>query len=177
MRNTQKNTQIKYLTPEELMKLYETANIIIYDIRETDEFEREHIADAINTPLSTFNACDYTQKHPSNTIVFYCQAGTRTQANITNFKKITHDIVYLLKGGLNAWKKAKYPTLHDKEKRIPIMQQVQITIGTIILISLALGVTLSLYFLIICALIGLGLLIAGFTGYCGLAKLLSYIKN
>ena len=51
------------------------------------------------------------------------------------------------------------------------MQQVQIAIGWIILISYLLSFSINFNFIYLTILISLGLIFAGFTGFYGLAKI------
>ncbi|WP_216657596.1 YgaP family membrane protein [Gluconacetobacter entanii] len=52
------------------------------------------------------------------------------------------------------------------------MRQVQITAGTIVLTGVLLGLIVSPVFFGISAFVGVGLMFAGVTGWCGMANLL-----
>jgi hypothetical protein len=54
-----------------------------------------------------------------------------------------------------------------------IMRQVQVVAGTLILLGVGLGVLLSPWFFALSGFVGAGLVFAGVTGWCGMAKLLS----
>lgn len=85
----------------------------------------------------------------AQTLVFYCLSGMRTaQAAAVLAAAADGRTAYILEGGLQAWKKAGLPTVADRSAPIGIMRQVQI---------------------------GAGLLTAGLTGFCGMAKLLSHM--
>jgi hypothetical protein len=56
---------------------------------------------------------------------------------------------------------------------LPLMRQVQITVGFLSAAGAALALTVNLRFALIPLIIGCGLLFAGLTGFCGLAVLLA----
>jgi hypothetical protein len=53
------------------------------------------------------------------------------------------------------------------------MRQVQIVVGTIVAACSTLAILVSPWFAVLSGLMGLGLLVAGSTGTCGMAALLS----
>jgi rhodanese-related sulfurtransferase len=144
---------------------------ILVDIREPNEYAREHILKARHVPLSGFDKADFTDEAEKSAI-FCCKSGMRTTNNIerilaTGFKK-----VYLLDGGIDAWKKAGLPVHLNKKAPIEIMRQVQITAGSLALGGTLAGIYINPDFLIVPAFIGAGLTFAGISGRCGLAHVL-----
>jgi len=55
---------------------------------------------------------------------------------------------------------------------MPIMRQVQVVVGFMVLLSSALAALVSPWFLLLTGFFGAGLLFAGLTGTCGMAALL-----
>jgi len=80
---------------------------------------------------------------------------------------------YILGGGIEAWKAAGLPVTRDAKAPLELMRQVQIAAGGLALLGFALGVTINPGFHALSGLIGAGLLFAGATGWCGMAKLLA----
>ena len=58
-------------------------------------------------------------------------------------------------------------------KRLPVDRQVQLIVGPMVLTSVALGLSVSPWFLAVTAFFGAGLTFAGATGTCGLARLVT----
>jgi hypothetical protein len=56
---------------------------------------------------------------------------------------------------------------------LPLMRQVQITVGFVSAMGAALALIINPWFAVIPLLAGCGLLFAGLTGFCGLALLLA----
>ena len=55
----------------------ESDKAILIDIRETDEFAREHVPGAHLVPLSGFDTADFPHDH-EKIAVFHCASGNRT---------------------------------------------------------------------------------------------------
>ncbi len=65
------------------------------------------------------------------------------------------------------------PVKEDKSQPLPLMRQVQIVAGALILLGVALGYAFSSGFFLLSAFVGAGLTFAGITGFCGMARLLA----
>lgn len=71
-----------------------------------------------------------------------------------------------------AWKKAKFPITVNRKVPISLMRQVQIIVGSLVVIGVLLGLTLSPWFVLLSAFVGAGLAFAGLTGTCAMASIL-----
>jgi hypothetical protein len=107
------------------------------------------------------------------TVIFHCQSGNRTCMNFDRLEAVGLPEVYVLEGGLGGWKQAGLPTRLDRKQPIELQRQVMIAAGTLILIGLVLGFLISPWFIALSAFMGCGLVFAGISGWCGLAKLLA----
>jgi rhodanese-related sulfurtransferase len=104
----------------------------------------------------------------------------RTRQNEGRFSGINTDEVFILEGGLNEWKKAGCVIAKNNKTPLPIMRQVQIAAGTLIVLGAILSYLVSSWFVLVSGFVGVGLIIAGLTGFCGMANLLMmlpYNKN
>lgn len=71
---------IANLTPAEAQaQIAQGARLI--DIRDADEYAREHIPDAELVPLATLTSGAPLNARAGETVIFHCQAGSRTQNN------------------------------------------------------------------------------------------------
>ena len=73
---------------------------------------------------------------------------------------------------MGQWKRCGLTTEVNRKAPLDIMRQVQIVVSLMVLIGVILSYAISPYFIILTIIAGLGLLIAGVTGYCGMANLL-----
>ncbi|HAT1611885.1 TPA: DUF2892 domain-containing protein [Raoultella planticola] len=161
------------LSPEEARaQIAQGARLI--DIRDADEYAREHIPDAELVPLAALNNGAVLRTAADETVIFHCQAGSRTQNNAIRLLAAAAPAqVKLLVGGIQAWKAAGLPVKEDKTQPLPLMRQVQIAAGALILLGVALGYGVSSGFFLLSAFVGAGLTFAGITGFCGMARLLA----
>lgn len=164
------------ITPETAKKWLSTQEAILIDVREPMEFRSESIPNAMNMPLQTLDASHLTSNiHKDKKVIFQCLSGNRSQQACDRLKAA--DLIgsfYTLEGGLSAWKKAGFPTQKSKNCTIcfPIDRQVHILLGLLIIIGVVTGIYHP-YGYGIPLFIGLGLLNAGLTGWCGMARLMS----
>ena len=164
---------ISSISATQLKEWLDKNEAILIDVREPAEYEADHIARALSMPLSTFDA---TKLPPANgkKRVFHCVAGIRSAKACAKAQAADPAAtLYNFDGGLPAWKAAGFPTQNGNRRCLPLDRQVQLTLGLCLLLSSVLAATGYAFFIWITGLIGLGLIIAGLTGFCGLAMLLA----
>ncbi|MEG1451505.1 rhodanese family protein [Brevundimonas sp.] len=169
---------MSHLTPmssARLSDLMAKGTVELVDIREADEYAREHIASARSQPLS---ALPSVLEASGKTVVFTCRSGNRTAANAQRLAACANKEgsvpAYVLEGGVDGWKKAGFATRIDRTKPVDMMRQVQMIAGGLILLGVALGTWVHPAFYGLSAFVGAGLFVAGSTGFCGMARLLAY---
>lgn len=143
---------------------------VLVDVREADEHAREHVPGARNIPLSHLVEVDAPA---GKAVIFHCRSGARTSANAARLGAAAACDAYVLEGGLDAWKKAGLPVAVDRRQPIEIMRQVQIVAGSLVLLGVVLGAWVAPAFLGLSAFVGAGLVFAGISGWCGMARLLA----
>ena len=143
----------------------------IVDVREREEFARVHIAGAVNLPLSGRDAARLDPAAGQKP-VFMCRSGARTAGACDRLAARVPGDAFVLEGGLDAWLRAGLPVVRDAKAPIELMRQVQIAAGALILLGVLLGWTVAPIGFGLAAFVGAGLLFAGLTGFCGMARLL-----
>ena len=83
--------------------------ILLVDVRETSEYEAEHIAGALLLPLSSFDA-EFFPTLPGKKIVLHCAVGKRSEAAGKMLLNEGHAEIIHMTGGMDAWKAAGYAT-------------------------------------------------------------------
>ena len=163
------------ITPGEAWRRLADGSAILVDIREPAEHAREAIPGAKLHSLSTLDAPVLSAMGNPNApaVIFHCQSGMRTADNAGRLGACGIPEAYILQGGLSGWKAAGYPTRIDRSKPIELQRQVQITAGLLILAGLLLAWLVSSLFLGLSAFVGAGLVFAGVSGWCGMARVLS----
>jgi rhodanese-related sulfurtransferase len=145
------------------------AGALLVDIRDGDEYAREHIPGATNVPLARLD----TLPDGDRPVIFHCRSGMRTATHAARIETAAkHAPAHILDGGIDAWRRAGLPTVADRSQPIEVMRQVQITAGALVLLGVLLGISVAPGFLFLAGFVGAGLLFAGASGWCGMATLL-----
>jgi rhodanese-related sulfurtransferase len=164
--------QLKSISPERAAELVRAGAVMI-DIREADEHAREHIPGARHHALSLIEQTAPI-RNGDGVLIFHCRSGARTKGNAARLAAVTPQCeTYILEGGLDAWRKAGLPVALDRSQPIDIMRQVQIAAGGLVLLGVVLGAFVAPAFYALSGLVGAGLLFAGASGFCGMARLLA----
>jgi rhodanese-related sulfurtransferase len=93
----------------EAIQIVNQRDGVFLDIREAAEFKKEHIAESMGLPLSTLEANIAKLKDPAQPIILICASGQRSRAAAKQLRSHGFSNIYVLTGGLNAWKDAKLP--------------------------------------------------------------------
>ena len=164
---------IQKISPTQARQLL-TSGAMLVDIREADEHARERIPEARNVPLAVIGQAGLTTQG-AGPVIFHCKVGARTEANAARLDAVVKGEAYILEGGLDAWRRAGLPVVSDRKQPLEIMRQVQIIAGGLVVLGVVLGAEVLPYFYGLAALVGAGLMFAGITGSCAMARLLRWM--
>ena len=147
----------------------------LLDVRTPGEFAAAHVPGTTLIPLDRLNAADFCrQRGGDDTPVYvFCQSGGRARRAIEKLTRAGVQGCVLVEGGTQAWMDAGLPVNRGESRVLPLMRQVQITVGLLSAAGAALALTVNPRFALVPLVIGGGLLFAGLTGFCGLAVLLA----
>ena len=82
------------------MDIINSEGAIIIDVREKDEYDGGHIANAVNIPLSEISGINYDKE---TNIIVYCATGIRSSEAAKELKDMGYSKIYNLDGGLLNW--------------------------------------------------------------------------
>ena len=120
--NTRKNPiTITEIEPSQVLSSFDTGKIVLVDVRETVEYEADHIPGSLLCPLSTFDP-DLFPRFPGKPVVIHCAVGKRSAAACKQlFQSGYEGDVLNMAGGIGAWKAAGCPTdtQADQPKEVP----------------------------------------------------------
>lgn len=153
-------------------------NTVIIDVREKDEFEAEHIENSIHIPLS-----DFEKRAPAifktlcgQQVILMCRSGKRAGIAAQQASAFCDGVqLEVFSGGILEWKNQGKPIRAAKKFHLPIMRQVQLIAGSLALTGAILAYAVDLRFIFLSGFVGAGLTVAGATGFCGMAKILSWM--
>ncbi len=164
------------MNSQELQKIRKTTAVIhLLDVRTAKEYRDVHIAGSHHMPLDELDAAkvkilthDYHEP-----CVIICHGGTRAARASAILQQSGASSLHVLEGGISAWMENSGDVVKSQASTLPLIRQVQLTIGLIALSSSILALTINPLFALVPAFLGAGLTMAGATGWCGLAILLS----
>lgn len=161
---------LKTISPHAARKLMDEGAVLV-DIRAADEYAREHITEAQHMPVSDIVG-NQLPLGEAKAVIYHCRSGQRTQMNADALAACVSCEAYVLEGGLDGWKAAGLAVVTDRSQPLELQRQVQIGAGSLIVLGVILGYTLTPGWFLLAGFVGVGLMLAGITGFCGMARLL-----
>jgi rhodanese-related sulfurtransferase len=164
---------MKNVTPKKLDNLLhdEDKDELLVDVRTPVEFKGGHINEAENIPLEHIvEAADRLKD--VGTVYINCGSGVRSCQAAEKLESCGVNVVNL-EGGISAWLRDGFGVTREGKKRMPIIRQVMVTAGILILLGVIMGVVWSPAWFLLAGFVGAGLLSAGLTGFCGMQKILA----
>lgn len=142
----------------------------LVDVRSPQEYSDGHVPGALNLPMEEAEARieDLSRQSP---VVLVCQSGNRAEMTCELLAQ-HHDQLIVLEGGTDAWQDAGLPIVGGSRARLPLMRQVQLIAGSLVLAGVVLSYAIDPKWALLSGFVGLGLTFAGATGWCGMAMLL-----
>lgn len=157
------------ISAQEAKRLVDEGKAVLIDVRESEEYALQYIEGAQLQPLSVIATLP-AGCEADRAAIYFCNSGRRTSGATDVLDARKHKSAYILDGGLDAWMRAGLPVSKSKGP-LPIMRQVHIAAGSLIVIFLLIGQSVP-FFRLFAVFIGLGLLSSGLTGACGMSILL-----
>lgn len=166
-------SKLKNIKAEALKK---AGKGIILDVRSTPEhremcLKKKHI----HIPLDNLDP-DKFQKDNKLTletpIYLLCRHGIRSATAAERLMAFGFKNVYVVEGGIEYCKPQGLVEIISTSRSISLEEQVRIGAGSIVLVGVFLGAFIHHLFYIVPAFIGLGLIVSGITGWCGMSLLL-----
>ncbi|MBV2091473.1 MAG: rhodanese-like domain-containing protein, partial [Candidatus Thiodiazotropha sp. (ex Ctena orbiculata)] len=122
-----------------------------------EEISNESLAREVGQPNETGQASIYLT----------CKGGFRAEKAVDKLLDSGYQNLVLVEGGTDGWEESGLPLKRCGEI-ISLERQVQIVIGSILLLKVVFGFTFHEMFFLTGALIGAGLIMAGITRWCGM---------
>jgi rhodanese-related sulfurtransferase len=94
----------------EATRLINSANAVLIDVRETNEYEGGRLPRAVHIPLSQIESRgDELKRFVGRPVVAYCMSGNRSRMAVGALARVGFKDIYHLHGGYRAWKDAGLP--------------------------------------------------------------------
>ena len=161
---------MKNISVNELHEFLENDQVVLIDVREEFEYKAHNIPGAHLIPLASLNKSKLPVS--DKPYVIHCKLGGRSaKACMQLLAEDPNLDVSSVDGGIIAWQDAGYKV--NKLAKMPVVRQTQVTIGLIIVVGALLGHLYNYNFYLVPVFMGCGLIFAGISGFCGMAKLLA----
>ena len=173
------STEVSTISPQQLHEQKHRGQYTpVLDVRSVAEYRAGHIpgAQLIPIDLLSADALAYTFKRPSlgreETLYITCHTGPRALQAAERLQQAGFDNLRLIEGGTRNWEQLGLP-VERCGKALSLERQVQIAIGSLLILKVYLGFSVHELFFALTAMIGIGLSVAGTTRWCGMARLIS----
>jgi rhodanese-related sulfurtransferase len=103
--------KITEISPTDAASSMKSGSGILVDVREKEEWDEEHIPDAIHLSRGTLEwKIEEKIPDPNKTIILHCGGGGRSALAAESLQKMGYKNVRSLAGGFKAWKTLGLPT-------------------------------------------------------------------
>lgn len=163
---------VQEITPSQAKKMIDEQNAVLVDVREPAEHNAKHIPNAKLHPVGSISAKDIEDHE--QTLLVYCQKGMRGKKACSKLLADNPNLqVFNISGGIESWEQNGLQTAQGTSNTLPLDRQVLLTVGILLLIFSTLVILSSSAFIWAVVFMGVGLVVAGSTGFCGLGRLLA----
>jgi len=103
-------SNITQLNVNEAVRLMNDDNVVVLDVRESNEYSSGHIRDSVHIPMSALvKRLGELDKYKSKPILAYCRSGSRSNSACNTLNKQGFENVSNLAGGIMSWTSANLP--------------------------------------------------------------------
>src|SRR3974390_2144970 len=120
------------VSPQEVNRLLAGGGPVdLLDVRTPGEFAAAHVPGARLVPLDELDAAAFLlQRGESDKPIYVlCQSGGRARRAIEKFQRAGFSGCVLVEGGTQAWMDCGLAVERGESRALPLMRQVQITVG------------------------------------------------
>lgn len=158
-------------------KMKAGAEIVLLDVRSPTEFFSGHIPGARLIPLDDLRQRPQEfikdlRLRPYESLYLACHSGARADEAAQLMDKAGAQNLVTVTGGTLAWEQEGMP-LKRYGAAMSLERQVQIAVGSLLILKVFFGFTVHELFFVLGAVIGAGLITSGITRWCGMAKLIA----
>jgi rhodanese-related sulfurtransferase len=97
------------VSPAEAVQMMNREKAVVIDVCETAEFAAGHVGGARSIPLGQLEGAKGLPSNKALPVVLVCASGARARRAAGTLRKLGHERVHVLDGGLAAWREAGLP--------------------------------------------------------------------
>jgi rhodanese-related sulfurtransferase len=168
---------IKTVSVQELCEQLETdPQAVLIDLRRPVDFELGHVPQARNIPLGSMSLAqmlaEWSREAEGKPLYFICQAGGRSQQILDELDQMGYHSAQCVAGGMVAWQAMGLPVEINTQATPEFNRErrMRLITGFLVLLGCALGLGIHKGFFAIPVMVAAEMILAGFTGWSGLAS-------
>jgi len=159
------------INPREASSLTENNKGKFIDVRSVGEAMAEQLPGSVFLPFDLVSRARLEEMGVADkTPILVCRSGTRAKQAAESLAEEMGEVA-VLDGGIIRWKEEGLTTDIGR-KAIPLERQVLVAAGSMMMIFAILGFLVSPVFFVLTIFMSGGMIFAGATGACGMARLL-----
>ena len=148
------------------------SGLVVVDVRSPGEYAAAHIRGSYNLPLDALpEVAPQLRSLRGETVALVCRTGMRAGQAETLLRNAGVESARVLPGGIESWEQAGLP-LDRGRGTWAIERQVRAIAGGLVLSGVLGSLVVHRKLLWLAGFVGGGLLFAGLTDFCGMARLL-----
>lgn len=98
------------VSPVNAIRMMNDEDALLLDVRESAEFKKEHIKNAVNIPVSALkDKLEDIKQYKDKSVLAYCRSGVTSAHACKTLKRSGFMKVHNIEGGLHGWQEAKLP--------------------------------------------------------------------
>ena len=163
---------MNFIESKALNAALKSEKILLLDVRTDVEFKEASIENSVHIPLNNLKGTEEIINEAKQ-VVIICKGGARA---CKGFEKLTPENqakATVLDGGIDEWIKNNLPTKSVRKVKFPIINQMQMVIGLMLVIFAMCAIFINQWFILGILFMGCMLFIAGITGFCLLINILA----
>ncbi len=168
------------ISKEQFYNVYkQDANPVLIDVRTPLEYQTQHIKDSFNIPLnniSTESVESLLSEHDftnDESLYLICKSGKRSKMAQQKLADSPRSIICIDSGIDNITNDNTIQFNRGSSRVISLERQVRIATGTLTLTGIILGAFVHPAAYSLAAFVGVGLMVAGITDWCGMGLLIA----
>jgi rhodanese-related sulfurtransferase len=159
---------------DQLERVIHMQGAQVVDVREAIEYRSEHIHGTLHVPLSELNEDNLSPLRKDKPVYVVCKSGFRSQKAAEQMIHRGFNQVYVLEGGLDAWRQAGKALNRGTERHVWSMdRQVRFLAGTLMILGIALSHWVHPFWIGVSVLVGAGFIFSAITDTCGMGMMLA----
>lgn len=159
---------------EYLQRVVQMEGAQVIDVREDIEYRAEHIPGTSHLPLLELSEEKVTHLKRDKPLYIVCKSGFRSQKAAEKLMHFGFNQVYVLEGGLDAWKQARHVLNRGQERHVwSLDRQVCFSAGVLVLLGIALSWGVHPLFVCLSLFVAGGLVFSALTNTSGMALMLA----